>query len=62
MRAFYVECPDLKSARLVDKTLAEYDQFQYDNNIKPDYSNAGGIEQFDPVDQVWEEVDEDELE
>lgn len=32
--------------------LAEYDMFQYDNNIKPDYCNAGGLQCFDPDDDT----------
>ena len=27
--------------------LADYDLFQFDNNIKPDYCNAGGLEVFE---------------
>ena len=27
--------------------LADYDKFQFENNIKPDYSNAGGLEIFE---------------
>jgi hypothetical protein len=27
--------------------LADYDLFQFENNIKPDYSNASGIECFE---------------
>jgi hypothetical protein len=26
------------------KTLADYDRFQFENNIKPDYCNAGGLQ------------------
>lgn len=43
MKAFEVEVPTLTEAvRLLD-TLAKYDAFQFENNIKPDYSNAGGV-------------------
>ena len=35
--------------------LAQYDIFQYENQIKPDYSNAGGL-------QIWDTGNEpDEL-
>jgi hypothetical protein len=27
--------------------LADYDLFQLEHNIKPDFSNAGGLDQFD---------------
>jgi hypothetical protein len=33
-------------------TLANYDKFQLDNRIKPDYCNAGGLQMFDPDDDT----------
>ena len=33
--------------------LAEYDLFQFKNDIKPDYSNAGGLQVFENDD--WSE-------
>ncbi len=43
MEAFEVEVPSIEEgARLLD-TLAKYDLFQFENNVKPDYSNMGGI-------------------
>jgi len=33
-------------------TLANYDQFQLDNRIKPDYCNTGGLQMFDPDDDT----------
>lgn len=30
--------------------LADYDRFQFENRIKPDYCNAGGLLMFDPED------------
>ena len=43
MKAFEVSVPDLRSAALLLDTLADYDRFQFENNIKPDYCNAGGL-------------------
>jgi hypothetical protein len=50
MKAFEVEVdtPE-EGAKLLD-TLANYDIFQYENGVKPDYSNAGGLLMFDPDD------------
>ena len=48
--------------KLVD-VLAKYDLYQYDNNIKPDYANAGGIQYFDEEESSWcslDDEDEDE--
>jgi len=45
---------NLHEARLLLDVLAEYDMFQLKNNIKPDYSNAGGL-------VIWDEgLDADE--
>jgi len=41
---FYVPVPDIGAGVLVLDTLARYDKFQLDNNIKPDYCNAGGLQ------------------
>lgn len=43
-----------EGARIMD-ILANYDIFQFDNNIKPDYSNTGGIEAFDG--KEWTDAD-----
>ncbi len=51
-RSFHVPCgnthnPDsYRIARILLDTLARYDQFQLDHNIKPDYSNAGGLQVY----------------
>jgi hypothetical protein len=43
MKAFEVEISTLaEGAKLLD-VLASYDAFQFENNIKPDYCNSGGI-------------------
>ncbi|WP_312131908.1 superinfection exclusion protein [Leclercia sp.] len=54
MKAFTVEVQSVEEGvRLMD-ALADYDIFQYENNIKPDYCNANGL-------QIWDEslTDED---
>lgn len=43
-KPFYVEVASEAEAILVYDTLTRYDEFQYENFIKPDYSNAGGLE------------------
>lgn len=52
MKPFYAEVKTLEEAHLLLETLAMYDAFQFDNNIKPDYSNVGGL-------QYWEESEKD---
>lgn len=54
MKPFMVDVRNLAEAKLLLDALAEYDLFQLENNIKPDFSNAGGLE-------IWDdELDEDE--
>lgn len=44
---FYVEVSSVPQGVKIMNTLADYDQFQLDNNIKPDYSNAGGLQMME---------------
>lgn len=53
MKPFTVPVRNPYEAKLIIKTLALYDLFQYQNNIKPDYSNAGGLMIFEDGD--WAE-------
>jgi hypothetical protein len=46
MKAFYVSVESPEEAKKMLDTLARYDQFQLDNDIKPDYCNAGGLQCF----------------
>jgi len=56
---FRVDVDSINEGKRLMEILADYDLFQYDNNIKPDYSNAGGIEVLE--DGEWVECDEDIL-
>lgn len=55
---FYVPVRDAREGRLTLNTLANYDQFQFDNNIKPDYVNVGGLEVLD--DNEWVDWNDDD--
>ncbi|EPA9111003.1 MAG: superinfection exclusion protein [Serratia liquefaciens] len=47
MKSFKVEVESVEEGvRLMD-TLANYDLFQYENNIKPDYCNMNGLQMWD---------------
>lgn len=59
-KPFYVEVPDFKTAAILEGVLAAYDEYQYDNKIKPDYANAGGIERWDEAEGDWVSIDESE--
>lgn len=49
MKAYHVPVANVKEAKLVLMTLARYDQFQLENNVKPDFSNAQGLERYENV-------------
>jgi hypothetical protein len=59
MKPYHVEVRTIREAKLVLDALAHYDLFQFKNRIKPDYSNAGGLEVFHGGDwEEWEDPDE----
>lgn len=58
MQAFHVDVRSADEARKIIETLAKYDLFQLENRIKPDYSNASGLEIFDGI--AWCEWEDDE--
>lgn len=44
---FEVPVRSLEEAAFLITTLADYDLFQLEQNIKPDYSNVGGLMRFE---------------
>lgn len=52
-KAFTVPVDSVAGGVKISKALADYDLFQFENNIKPDYCNAGGIQMWDESDQEW---------
>jgi len=53
MKPFHVYVKTLEEASLLLDVLAAYDLFQYHNKVKPDYANAGGLQQFDETEKEW---------
>jgi len=47
MKSFVVEVNSVEEGVRMMDALAEYDMFQYENNIKPDYCNASGLQMWD---------------
>lgn len=47
MQPFYKEVNGLMDAKLVADTLTEFSNFEYENNVKPDYSDALDLEVFE---------------
>lgn len=55
MDSFYIPVSSPEEGKKVLEILAAYDSFQRDNNIKPDYSNEGGLEQWNEEAGEWED-------
>ncbi|WP_417459074.1 superinfection exclusion protein [Kordiimonas sp.] len=52
MKPFHVDVATVAEGVKMLEVLANYDQFQFDNRVKPDYTNVGGLEMFDPDDDT----------
>jgi hypothetical protein len=50
---FYVSVDSEEEAEKIMDVLGNYDSYQFQHCIKPDYSNAGGIE-IEMADGSWE--------
>ena len=55
MEPFHVNASSLQECVLLLDVLAKYDMFQFENNIKPDYCNAGGVEQWSDDTKEWDD-------
>ena len=51
---FTVEVKTVRQGVLIMDALAQYDLYQFNNKIKPDYSNMGGLEVLESSGE-WEE-------
>lgn len=58
MEAFRQEVKTIIEGKLLLETLAMYDLFQLENNIKPDFSNAGGLQMFNG--EEWEDIESED--
>lgn len=56
MKAFHYPVNSVKEGAILLDVLAKYDLFQYVNNVKPDYANAGGLQMWEDGEWVdWED-------
>ena len=64
MKAFEVEVPDAATGRLLSSALCDYDLFQFENRIKPDYANASGVvwKCDERTGGEWEDLEEEDEE
>lgn len=62
-RPFYFPVADRETGLQITYAFAQYDLFQYENHIKPDYANAGGVQVWDDEENDWIDdsfIDDDE--
>ena len=52
-KPFTVDVESPQEAKKIMDILADYDQFQLDNRIKPDYANMSVFEYWDEEEQDW---------
>lgn len=59
-KPFTVTVESPQEAKKIMDILADYDHFQFDNNIKPDYCNMSVFECWDEEEQDWLEWNDEE--
>ena len=57
---FNVNVKNVDEAAKLLNTLWDYDNFQFEKRLKPDFSNASGLEYFDKEDKEWQEYYDEE--
>lgn len=59
MEPFEYPVPDIDTGALLCDALAKYDLFQFENKVKPDYCNTGGMSWRHPerTDGEWYDFD-----
>lgn len=64
MRPFLYGVPTYAAAKMLEDVLGKYDLFQFEHNVKPDYSNMGGVNWQHPVltQGAWHDLDADDAE
>lgn len=55
MKPFYAEVSSVEEGVKIMNVLADYDEFQFQNKVKPDYSNVGGLERYVEEEGEWED-------
>lgn len=55
---YHKEVSSIQEAKVVMDVLAEYDDYQFQNKVKPDYCNSGGLQVLDENGE-WEDWEGD---
>lgn len=56
-KAFYIPVENVREAKKILDILAAYDLFQFAENIKPDFANESGVQQWNEEEKEWEDWD-----
>jgi len=57
-KPFHIDVDTPEEAYRIMNILADYDMFQFENSIKPDYSNASGLDMLEDGEWVtWYDED-----
>lgn len=63
MKAFTIPVDSIDEAMLILQTLAYYDLFQFENRVKGDYANAGGLNVYEDDEWItWCDEEGEEIE
>ena len=60
MSPFEVPVASIEEAKKLLVVLADYDLFQYEHRVKPDYANASGLCVWDTQGQGWVDWEDEE--
>jgi len=60
MHPFEVERPTAVEAQAALDLITDFSIFEFENKVKPDYSDAGGVEEWDETDQEWFDLEPEE--
>lgn len=61
IESFKVEVNSVREGVLLLNTLANYDLYQLENRIKPDYCNTGGLQMLEDGEWVDWEIDDPQI-
>lgn len=62
MHALTVEVSSLEHAVIALQSIIALSIFEFENRVKPDYSDFGTIERWDTEEQDWEAVEDEDWE
>jgi len=62
MKPFEVECETAEQAQDALDLITNFSIFEFENRVKPDYSDAGGVMVWESAYEDWSDYDIDEEE